>query len=380
MGAMSSAPFLPSVSAPSKTESAPSGRKNVVRILAAWYVACQSKDLAPARGREGVPVARTVLGVPLVLFRGADGAPGALLDRCPHRNVPLSLGKVKDGELSCRYHGWRYDCRGHLQAIPGLPVVDDEPVDMPGRRCAAYPCLERDGYVWVWMQPTANGAPAVEPFDLPQTRWPGYLTVRWEADVEGTLHSTLENILDVPHTSFLHGGLFRPEEKKNVVTAVVRRRRDGVEAEFIGEPRPEGIAGRILSPSGGVVEHFDRFFLPSVAQVEYRLGSENHIVTTTMCTPVTETRTRMFTALSVKTHLPVNLVAPLVMPFAWKILAQDKWILKAQTELVDKFGTETFSSTAIDLLGPHILHLLKKAEAGATEEAIVREETFKILT
>lgn len=362
---MSSAPFLPRL--------ASTGRKNVVRVLDAWYVVCQSKDLP-----RDQPIARSILGIPLAIFRGRDGAPGALVDRCPHRNVPLSLGSVRDGELVCRYHGWRYDCGGHLKAIPGLPVVDQEPIDMPGRRCTSFPCVERDGYVWIWMQPAK--APSTEPFDLVQSRWPGYMTIRYDAEVEGTLHSTLENILDVPHTSFLHGGLFRQETKKNEVTALVRRRRDQVEAEFIGEPRPEGIAGRILSPSGGLVEHFDRFVLPSVAQVEYRLGSENHIVTTTMCTPVSETLTRMFTALSVRTRVPVHLVAPLVMPIAWKILAQDKWILKAQTDVVDRFGTETFSSTSIDLLGPHILHLLKKAEAGALDEAIVREEKFTILT
>lgn len=366
---MSSAPFFP-------TASTSIGRKNVVRLLDAWYVACTSEELRRA------PLPRMVLGVPLVLFRGAHGEPGALLDRCPHRNVPLSLGSVDEGELKCRYHGWRFDCGGHVKAIPGLPIVDggdqEIDIDMPGRRCLSFACVERDGYVWTWMRPGA--APTVEPFALEQARWPGYLTMRWVGDAEATLHSTLENILDVPHTSFLHGGWFRTEVKRNRVTAVVHRRKDSVECEFIGEPRPEGIAARVLSPSGGVVVHFDRFFLPSVAQVEYRLGDENHLVTTSICTPITETRTRMFTALSVRTRLPVRLVAPVVVPIAWKILAQDKLILKAQTGVVDRFGTETFSSTSIDLLGPHILHLLKKAEAGALDDAIVRDETFEILT
>jgi phenylpropionate dioxygenase-like ring-hydroxylating dioxygenase large terminal subunit len=238
--------------------------------------------------------------------------------------------------------------------------------------------VERDGYVWVWLDPSLT--PGTQPFDLVQTRWHDHATVRWEALVEGTLHATLENILDVPHTAFLHGGLFRSEQKKNDVTVIVRRHRTGVEAEFIGEPRPSGIAGRLLSPSGGVVSHVDRFLLPSVAQVEYGLGDENHIVTTTMCTPVHDTLTRMFSVVSIKTRLPVRLVAPLVLPVALKILAQDKWMLKAQTDVIARFGTETFSSTSIDLLGPHILHLLKKHEAGALDEAIVREETFRILT
>lgn len=374
---MSSAPFFPAGPFPApgadSTARPTAGRKNVVRVLDAWYIACQSKDLPRAE-----PIARTMLGIPVVLFRGDDGAPGALLDRCPHRNVPLSLGSVKQGALVCAYHGWRFACDGALQAIPGLPIVSESELSMPGRRCASFPTREQDGYVWVWLQPSV--APTSSPFDFEQTRWRGYTTVRWDSDIEGTLHSTLENILDVPHTSFLHGGLFRAEQKKNEIDVVVRRRKTSVEAEFIGEPRPDGIAGRVLSPSGGVVEHFDRFFLPSTAQVEYKLGSENHLVTTTVCTPVSETHTRMYTVLSLRTRLPMTLVAPFIGPLAWKILAQDKWILKAQTELVDRFGTETFSSTPIDLLGPHILHLLKKAEAGTLDDAIVRDENCKLLT
>ena len=380
---MSSAPFFPSAPA-SPPLASPStgtttgttttgGRKNVVRVLDAWYVACQSKDLP---GKE--PLARPMLGVPLALFRDQEGRAGALLDRCPHRNVPLSLGTVKNGEIVCSYHGWRFACDGALKAIPGLPIITGSELSMPGRRCTSFPTREQDGYVWVWMQPEVT--PTSSPFHFEQLSWPGYTTVRWDSDIEGTLHSTLENILDVPHTSFLHGGLFRSEEKKNLIDVVVRRRQHSVEAEFIGEPRPDGIAGRVLSPSGGLVEHFDRFFLPSTAQVEYRLGSENHLVTTTVCTPVSETMTRMHTALSVRTRLPMALVAPFIGPIAWKILAQDKWILKAQTEVVSRFGTETFSSTPIDLLGPHILHLLKKAESGTLQDAIVRDENFKLLT
>ena len=358
---------------PFATGSTSGGRKNVVRVLNAWYIACQSKDLGSKH-----PKAMTILGVPLALFRDDTGKAGALIDRCPHRNVPLSLGEVRSGQLQCAYHGWRFDCDGHLKAIPGLPIVNDVELSMPGRTCQSFNTREQDGFVWVWMQPAQ--VPTTEPVPLPQAHWPDYLTVRWDADVDGTLHSTLENILDVPHTSFLHGGLFRAEAKKNEIDVVVRRRKDSVEAEFIGEPRPDGIAGRVLSPSGGVVEHFDRFFLPSTAQVEYRLGSENHLVTTTVCTPITETVTRMFTTLSIRTRLPIKAVAPFIGPLAWKILAQDKWILKAQTEVVDRFGTETFTSTPIDLLGPHILHLLKKAEAGTLDDAIVRDEKSKLLT
>jgi phenylpropionate dioxygenase-like ring-hydroxylating dioxygenase large terminal subunit len=350
-------------------------RRNVARVVDAWYVALDASKLGSSH-----PVATQVLGVPLAVWRVASGAPAAVLDRCPHRNVPLSMGRVKKlsgagGELECRYHGWRFDGDGKVKAVPGLPLVHDERLDHPSRCTTAYQAVEQDGFIWVCLSKTP---PSPAPRRLVQLDTEGYTHIRQHLRVEGTLHSTLENILDVPHTSFLHGGLFRTDEKKNEIDVVVTRSADGVTAEFIGEPRPEGIVGRILSPSGGVVQHWDRFLMPSTAQVEYRIGTENHVVVTTVCTPVSDVVTDMHTVVSVRTRLPIGPLAALAGPVAWRILAQDKEILEAQTKLVDRFGQDRFTSTSIDLLGPFILHLLKKAEAGQLADAIVREERFRL--
>jgi phenylpropionate dioxygenase-like ring-hydroxylating dioxygenase large terminal subunit len=364
---------------PSSLWSAGVGRKNVARVVDAWYVACASGELGKKK-----PVSRQVLGVPSALWRTSSGAPAAVLDRCPHRNVPLSLGRVEQGEIECRYHGWRFDDGGKLRAIPGLPVVDEDACVSQARdggpRCVdSYRAVESDGFIWVWLSqrdPATTLLPA--PLRLAQLDRDDYVHVRKSMRVEGTLHSTLENILDVPHTAFLHGGLFRTSEKKHEIEAIVQRRRDGVEVEFVGEPRPPGLVGRVLSPSGGVMRHWDRFLLPATAQVEYRLGDENHVLVTTLCTPVSETVTDMHTVLSLRTRLPVGPIAFFAAPIAWRILGQDKEILQAQTAVVDRFGTERFTSTSIDLLGPYILHLLKKAEQGALDEAIVREERTRL--
>ena len=47
--------------------------------------------------------------------------------------------------------------------------------------------------------------------------------MRKEFRVEASLHAAVENTLDVPHTAFLHGVLFRTSEKKNVIDVVVKR-------------------------------------------------------------------------------------------------------------------------------------------------------------
>src|SRR5690606_40486504 len=60
------------------------GHFSVARLTGHWYVVCRSRAL----GRR--PRAVTLLDTPLVLFRTGAGKVAALLDRCPHRNVPLS--------------------------------------------------------------------------------------------------------------------------------------------------------------------------------------------------------------------------------------------------------------------------------------------------
>lgn len=328
------------------------GHVSVAKLDEWWYAACLSKQLG-----EG-PMQRTVLGTPLVLFRNKDGEAGALLDRCPHRNIPLSLGTVTDeGVLQCSYHGWCFNVGGACTNVPGL--VGDP--DSKGRAVTRYPTLERDGFIWVWCAPDIE--PHREPFALP-TLGAGYTTVHQTLQVEGTVWSTAENVLDVPHTAYLHSGLFRGTGPTNAITARVRRWSDRVEAEYIGEPRPDGVIGKLLSPSGGIVEHWDRFFLPSVAQVEYKLGVENHVVVTTILTPVSDFVTEMVSTVQFKVRVPGWVVRPVLEPLAMKILKQDADILKVQSETIRQFGGEQFISTEIDLLGPHIWRLLRQAERG----------------
>jgi phenylpropionate dioxygenase-like ring-hydroxylating dioxygenase large terminal subunit len=330
-------------------------RSSAVHLPDQWFVACSSGDL---RGR---PIARTLQGTPLVLFRREDGAPAALVDRCPHRNAPLSAGRVVEGDLQCGYHGWRFAPDGACRAIPGL---SGEP-GRQGRRAVAHAAGEHDGFVWVYSTPGAT--PAGRPPRFPLLGDRRYATIRRTLTVPGALFHALENALDVPHTAFLHAGLFRTGGTRQAIDVVVRRFADRAEAEFVGEPRPGGLVGRLLAPGGGVVEHVDRFLLPSIAQVEYRLGEANHLVVTSAMTPVTDVETRIFAVVSLRLRLASRLVAPLVAPLATRILRQDRAILGLQTDTIRRFGGEDLASSEIDVLGAQIWRLLAAAARGERE-------------
>jgi len=110
-----------------------------------WYPAARSAEI---RGRGLVKA--TLLEVPLVLGRTDGGAAFALRDACPHRGIPLSYGRSDGKNVECSYHGWKFDgCSGQCVEIPSLTSQDKLKVE---RIFAGhYPCVENDGYIWVYM-------------------------------------------------------------------------------------------------------------------------------------------------------------------------------------------------------------------------------------
>jgi vanillate O-demethylase monooxygenase subunit len=146
------------------------------------------------------PVAVTLLGEPLVLWRGASGAAHAFRDACIHRGTALSLGRVENGQIVCPYHGWRYAPDGRCTHIPQLADPTRVP---PKARVTGYRCQERLGLIWV-----ALDAPRWPVPEVPEFAAPGWKVVRtgpfpWRCDAS----RQLENFTDFGHFAFVHPGL-----------------------------------------------------------------------------------------------------------------------------------------------------------------------------
>ena len=157
-----------------------------------WYAACRSRDLGPA------PLARTICGQPLALFRGPAGVPAAVRDFCSHRRAPLSMGQVVDGELRCPYHGLRFNAHGHCVHIPtqhSIPAAANIP---------HWPVTERYGFVWVWIGDHARAEPALVP-PLPWREEPGWDTeIVQYFPVKAVWMLMSDNLLDLSHVAFIH--------------------------------------------------------------------------------------------------------------------------------------------------------------------------------
>ena len=103
-----------------------------------WYVGALSEELVDK------PLARTICGFPMVIYRGESGQTVALDDRCPHRQAPLSMGNVLGDDIQCNYHGFMFDGSGGCTHIPRQERV---PSTMDIR---AFKAEERWGFVWIW--------------------------------------------------------------------------------------------------------------------------------------------------------------------------------------------------------------------------------------
>ncbi len=139
-------------------------------------------------------------GERLVAFRDRDGAPSVLVDRCPHRQAALSLGDLTpEGELQCRYHGWRFDGGGACRRVP---LNDLTPAALARIRVPAVPARCLAGALWIYTATDVAEPP--EPVLPPSLTGPaegfGTYSQHWQA------HWTraVENFIDFAHPPYLH--------------------------------------------------------------------------------------------------------------------------------------------------------------------------------
>ena len=157
-----------------------------------WYAAAWSDEVAP-----GAVLARRILGDEMVLFRGEGGRAATLTDRCPHRLLPLSCGRVQGEHLECGYHGLTFDAHGVCVRIPAQDRIP------PGARVRSYPTVERHGVIWVWTGDPARADPA-EIFDVLHSGSADW--ARGQVHLTYATHylNVTDNLVDPAHTSFVH--------------------------------------------------------------------------------------------------------------------------------------------------------------------------------
>ena len=329
-------------------------------LVNGWYVACQSKEIGKGKSKKSV-----IFDVPLVLWRDGDGTVQSLLDRCIHRNAPLSAGKVENDCVVCPYHGWTFDGNGTCTKIPSEGPHSER---IPSQKVDRFQVIEKYELVWVWMGENEKSK-AIAPFEMPIMSGKGWKHYYMLTDFDNNVTDLVENFMDVPHTVYVHESWFR-EKKQLRIEAEVERTEDSVLVSYDQSNDSIGFSGKLFNPKGLPMTHSDNFYMPNNTRVDYVFGEyERAFIICSTCTPISAFKSRVYTLISYNFG-SINFLAKLFLPwYTKKVIMQDVWIMEKQGNNLKQFeGAKTYRSTQADTMHVYIETLRNWAMRGADPE------------
>jgi phenylpropionate dioxygenase-like ring-hydroxylating dioxygenase large terminal subunit len=291
------------------------------------------------------PLARRLMGTPIVLFR-SNGEPVALIDRCPHRALRLSDGCVKAGTIACPYHGWRFGADGKCVEVPGSD-------DVPDVAARVLPLVMRAGLIWTCLADEPPAFPRLPDLladpDLDHFRW-------IVAPTRMRLLDGLENMLDASHPHYVHPWFLRGTGKRRAVQVEVTLGPDGAEAIYHENARAEGIMPWLLEGTRTV--SVGRYFPPTIGQLEFRTARGLSVSLTAVFVPEDRDLVRPYALFSTRRGIaPAWLKRWVLKAFNLPLLHQDQRVLEQQIEALADWGQVDFAIGPADLIGPTIWRL-----------------------
>ncbi len=328
-----------------------------------WYIVGESSELAKDK-----LLACQVLDEWLVCYRDENGNAVIAQDRCLHRCARLSGGAVQQGKLTCGYHGWVYGKGGRVESMPS----ESDNSHVAGRALSAktYRALEQDGYVYVCLAPGSKTPDIPRPLVNPNRGYRGH--VRLRNDFKNSLANCVENYIDVPHTAYVHHGIFRKPVGHALRTTVTRKNGE-VHIAYLGETFNLGSFSWFLNPHGKEVVHTDHFYAPNITSVHYQLPCGFQYSITSHSVPMSGMETRVHTDIDYDFGFWTPFVGWLVRKQAQTVIGQDIAILNQQADTILKYG-ERFCSTSADAIHTLIGEIIESLKQGMDPAELSVEE------
>jgi phenylpropionate dioxygenase-like ring-hydroxylating dioxygenase large terminal subunit len=310
----------------------------------AWHLIALSAKLKVGQSRS-----YKVAGTSIVLFRTTKGL-SAMIDRCPHRNYPLSKGRVVDDHIECPYHGWRFGLDGSCASVPGCVLEQGQ-----GQKLSAttIKVSEHGGGIFVCLDDEGGDKPVLpELFGDPSLDY-----FWWEQGVwSGRAFDAIENIMDPFHTTHLHHGLIRNRNQQVPVQLLVNSFGDGIEMVIEQNEPDKGLMSQFLEADR--VRSCTRYYPPTTSQAIWEGKTKLTLCVTAFFTPVDDVSFRPFACFATPKGLaPSWLKEAAIRLFLWPVIAQDRDALAAQHGVLQEFNAPRYMQGPGDILGPRVHRL-----------------------
>lgn len=229
-------------------------RKGSFAVRNGWYVAAFAHEVTRDL------LARTILNLPVVLYRKEDGTAVAVGGRCPHRHFPLGASCLRGDAIECGYHGITFGPDGKCVRVPSQAHI-------PGTfRIPTYPLVEHGIWMFIWMGDPDAADPALLPdLEAIGATAPGMILRPFYVEhVNGRYQLLNDNLLDLTHLGFLHAGSIGNADNASAKEELTREPGVLRSRRHIDDAPPTPIVTRIHGPQ---IEKIDRvvgmdFYLP----------------------------------------------------------------------------------------------------------------------
>lgn len=278
-----------------------------------WHPICTSEEVTEQPRRF------TLLDDFVVAFRDENGV-AAFRDLCIHRGAALSLGWVRDGNLTCPYHGWQYDRSGACIRIPSRPA--DAPIPATAK-AQAYQVQEKYGLVWVAMNEPAADIPSFPGDVWGKPAWKSFVGYRevWNTSAA----RAVENFMDFSHFPYVHNGILGTEETAEIAPYTVEKRDDGL-FYYLEQEEPSDLYG-----AGGTqrVRYEYTLVVPFTIHLKkIEIGTGRETIISQLTLPLTSKTTELFVFI-VRNHSHDEPDATFG-DFTTKIMEQDRVVVQSQ--------------------------------------------------
>lgn len=258
----------------------------------AWYPVHYVEDLDRHQ-----PNKFTLLGIDLVIWwDAATDSWRAFQDRCPHRLVPLSEGRINEqGLLECPYHGWSFSGSGNCEYIP--QQLEGGKAETSQRACAtSFKTAIAQGLLFVYPGVQENAdrvtVPIIEAMEESPEEWTCLNTFR---DVPYDAFTLLENVIDPSHVPYTHHNTVGKRSNASAVELkVTHSDRQGFEGVWIEGPR-----------KGALGTQYTSFVAPCLMWHDLTSKQFGRTLTVVYATPIRKGECRLFARFPFKFASPI---------------------------------------------------------------------------
>jgi phenylpropionate dioxygenase-like ring-hydroxylating dioxygenase large terminal subunit len=158
-----------------------------------WYAILESNEVKKNR-----IIGVTRMGEKMAAWRNAQGELSIMVDKCPHRGVAFSAGKLVGDYVECPFHGFQYDTTGNCKLVPANGRNSEPPKAL---RVRSFPVREEHGFIYIWWGEPRNDYPPIPWFEsIPDSMVYSTMKDHWASHYS----RAIENQLDVVHLPFIH--------------------------------------------------------------------------------------------------------------------------------------------------------------------------------